>query len=243
MEAHADQLSKWSDSWSLTGAQRRQLFYACSDLFLVCGQPQRALGLLKAGLRAVEQPADADSLDKARRAVVLALSLPDQYVLDDLAALPAVSALATAGKTVELTGVHALLSIFVNGSVAEFEAFAASHGALLQANQLSGEALLAKMRLLALASAASQTRELPYADAAKALGVPDDGAPLESWIIRAISQGLISGKLDQLSRTVKVSGAVSRTFGAKQWDAVAADIQSWLDAVKKVTELVNQGSK
>jgi hypothetical protein len=64
----------------------------------------------------------------------------------------------------------------------------------------------------------------------------------ERRIIRAISQGLISGKLDQLSRTVKISGAVSRTFGPKQWDSVAADIQVWLDAVKKVILLVNQSS-
>jgi hypothetical protein len=239
VEAHAGQLGAWCDEWKVTPEQRGQLFFACYELFALCGLQQQALTAIKNVLVAAVAADSPETLARARTAVVLALSLPDVYVLDDLAAIPAVRALAKAAAP-ELALVHRLLQIVVEGSVADFEAFAAAHGPLLEASRLRSEELLAKMRLLALASAAADKAVLPYSEAAAALGLPDNGAPLEAWIIRAISQGLISGKLDQLSRTVKISGAVSRTFGPKQWDKVASDIESWLAAVRRVSDLVAQ---
>ena len=53
-----------------------------------------------------------------------------------------------------------------------------------------------------------------------------------------MSAGLLTGKLDQAARTVKVSGVVNRTFGAKQWKKVESEIEVWLAAVRKVQELV-----
>ncbi len=241
IEGQAGQLSAWCDEWKVTRQQRGQLFFACYELFAICGLQQQALAAIKTALIAAEKPDAPETLDRARTGVVLALSLPDEYVLEDFAAIPAVKALA--GAAPELANVHKLLRIVVEGSVADYQAFAAANGPLLEANRLKTDDLLAKMRLLSLASAASEKAVLPYSEAAAALGLPDNGAPLETWIIRAISQGLISGKLDQLSRTVKISGTVSRTFGPKQWDKVAADIESWLAAVRKVSDLVNQATQ
>jgi hypothetical protein len=190
MEGHADQLGEWCAAWDLDSEQRQRLFFACYELFVACGQPARALALLKTGLSssssAPAPPASVSSLSLAARAASLALALPDQYVFDELLALPAVAGLA-ASSDASHRGLHALLVLVTTGSVADFEAFAKANADLLTSLQLSGPDLLAKMRLLALASAAADTPVLPYADAAKALGVPDDGAPLESWIIRAMS--------------------------------------------------------
>ncbi len=242
VEAHAGQLGAWCDEWKVTQEQRGQLFFACYELFASCNLQQQALAAIKSALRAAVAAESDEAQGRARTAVVLALSLPDEYVLDDLAAIPAVRALGGAAAP-ERALVYRLLQIVVEGSVADFEAFAAANGPLLEANRLRAADLLAKMRLLSLASAAAEKAVLPYSEAAAALGLPDNGAPLEAWIIRAISQGLISGKLDQLSRTVKISGAVSRTFGPKQWDKVASDIESWLAAVRRVSDLVNQANQ
>ena len=131
--------------------------------------------------------------------------------------------------------------IVVEKTVEDYEKFAAAHGAFFDANPiLSKEELLSKMRLLSLASAAEDKTCLPFAEAAKAMAVPDNGVQLESWIIRAISQGLITGKLNQLSKTVTITGVVNRSFGEKQWKKAEQDIDVWLESVTRTIALFEE---
>jgi translation initiation factor 3 subunit M len=58
------------------------------------------------------------------------------------------------------------------------------------------------MRLLSLATLGSANQEITYALIAKTLQI--DESEVESWIITAISDGVVEAKLDQLKRIVTV---------------------------------------
>lgn len=58
------------------------------------------------------------------------------------------------------------------------------------------------MRLLTLATLANGQTEIPFSHISKALQVGEN--EVELWIISGISDNLISGKMDQLKRTVYV---------------------------------------
>lgn len=242
LEAQFSQFPIWFDAWKIPAAERRSIFLAAHDLFLSQKLSELAYTALRGAVTAGGSDVNsAESRQTARSCVVLALSLPDKYVLDDLAALPAVAALKNDSESATL---HRLLEIVVSGTVTDFEKFDGSALWAAHAGNLSQEVLLAKMRLLSLASAAENRATLPYAEAAKAMGLPpDDKEELEKWLIRAMSRQLLTGKLDQENGVIKISNAVTRTFGPAQWAKVESEIEIWLSAVRKVQELVAEAEK
>lgn len=236
VEAQLPHYQRWCKTWGVSAAEERELYFQTHDLFVAVGQRELASQAIQTALRGVSAAqVTPDLLKRAQEAVMLTLSLPDEYVVDALCAVPAVAALAKHANA-DYAATHELLSIVERGTVADYEKFAASHAALLA--PLPKDQLLGKLRLLSLASAVEDKASLPFADAAKAMGLAPDAPDLEVWIIRAISHGLVTGKLDQLTRTLKVTNVVCRTFGPAQWDRVEADVQRWLQSVQRTQQLV-----
>ena len=58
------------------------------------------------------------------------------------------------------------------------------------------------MRLLSLATLGCNERELPYSLIAKTLQINEN--EVEMWVIGAISDNLIAGKIDQLKQIVLI---------------------------------------
>jgi len=52
-----------------------------------------------------------------------------------------------------------------------------------------------------------------------------DEEDVEKWVVRAITAGLVSAKIDQLARTVTISRSLQRRFGAEQWKEIDAKLQ------------------
>ena len=90
VEAQMSQFPAWCDEWKVTPAQRRQLYYRMYDLFFALKRPRRAYEGLKYALQTVGEADVEETLPWAKSCVVLALSLPDEYVLDDLASMTVV---------------------------------------------------------------------------------------------------------------------------------------------------------
>jgi translation initiation factor 3 subunit M len=67
---------------------------------------------------------------------------------------------------------------------------------------LNEENCVRKLRLLSLASLASETNEIPYSSIASTLQIKEE--EIESWVILAVSAKLIEAKLDQLRRVAVV---------------------------------------
>ncbi len=94
------------------------------------------------------------------------------------------------------------------------------------------------MRLLSLCSLATEHEEIPYDAIAKTLQV--DQSEVESWVIAAVSSGLLSAKMDQLQSVVMVEKCVVRRFGIEQWKILQNRLNVWKNNVESVLNGLKQ---
>jgi hypothetical protein len=60
--------------------------------------------------------------------------------------------------------------------------------------------------------------------------------PVEKWIISAVSSGLMSAKMDQLSQVVMVEQCVVRSFGMGEWKVLQARLHGWKKNVRNISK-------
>jgi translation initiation factor 3 subunit M len=94
------------------------------------------------------------------------------------------------------------------------------------------------MRLLSLCSLAAEHEEIPYAAIVSTLKVQPE--EVESWVIQAVSSGLILAKMDQLQQVVMVERCVVRRFGIEEWKSLQARLHTWKKNVRGVLEGLKQ---
>lgn len=54
---------------------------------------------------------------------------------------------------------------------------------------------------------------------------------LESWVVRAISAGLIDARMDQQARSLTVLRSLQRDVNVTQWTELQRKLHAWRDAV------------
>lgn len=82
------------------------------------------------------------------------------------------------------------------------------------------------MRILSLCSLSAEHEEIPYSVVAKTLLLPSEDE-VESWVIAAVSSGLLSAKMDQLQQKVMVERCVVRKFDMAQWKILQSRLKTW----------------
>ena len=88
-------------------------------------------------------------------------------------------------------------------------------------------------------SLATEHEEIPYDAIASTLRVDEDD--VESWVIAAVSSGLVSAKMDQLvQRVVMVEKCAVRRFGIEQWKILQERLNVWKKNVKGVLDGLKQ---
>ena len=135
---------------------------------------------------------------------------------------------------------HGLLTIFQEGKLEDYNAFVKENGgeaALLTPYGLSSDDCVRYMRILSLCSLAAEHEEIPYATVAQTLQLAeDDDTLVESWVIAAVSSGLLAAKMDQLQRKVMVERSVVRRFDMEQWKALQTRLNAWKKNVRGILE-------
>lgn len=124
---------------------------------------------------------------------------------------------------------HGLLQVFQEGKLDEYHAFLQANGGeakVLQPYGLSSETCIRQMRILSLCSLAAEHEEIPYSVVAKTLLLPSEDE-VESWVIAAVSSGLLSAKMDQLQQKVMVERCVVRKFDMAQWKILQSRLKTW----------------
>ncbi|KAJ8559095.1 hypothetical protein ON010_g8353 [Phytophthora cinnamomi] len=97
------------------------------------------------------------------------------------------------------------------------------------------------MRLFTLCTLPTGFQEIPYADVAKALDVGEED--VEKWVVRAITAGVASAKIDQLARTVTISRSLQRRFGAEQWAEIDAKLQLYKKNVGGLLDIIRNARR
>lgn len=145
--------------------------------------------------------------------------------------LPAIQALA---NHVETKPLHALLTIFQEGTLEDYNAFS---GPLPKG--LSQDACTRHMKILSLCSLAADQEEIPYKNVAQALQLPSEDQ-VESWVIAAVSSGLLAAKMDQLQQKVLVERSIVRKFDMEQWRVLQSELTLWKNNVRGILEAFKQ---
>jgi translation initiation factor 3 subunit M len=135
----------------------------------------------------------------------------------------------------------ALLKVFQEGKLEDYNSFIKSNGGddvLKQWEGVSSENCVRYMRILSLCSLAAEHEEIPYEVVADTLQTSLDN--VESWVIAAVSSGLLSAKMDQLQNKVVVERCVVRKFDMEQWKAVQTRLHVWKRNVGGILEAYRQ---
>lgn len=128
-----------------------------------------------------------------------------------------------------------LLKIFMEQDLKAYQEFVKRNPKFVSEQGLNNDDNVFKMRLLTLASLATQAiassasssdfPEIPYSTIASALSISDD--EVELWVIESIRSKLLDVKMNQLKGTVLVSRATHRVFGKSQWELLKSHLEAW----------------
>ncbi|TKA22458.1 hypothetical protein B0A50_08001 [Salinomyces thailandicus] len=228
-------LDSWLEEWEMEPEESRKLYLALSQ---AAGSASRGedsyIYLLKALRTLQEQPASPEARDLSLRALKTALQNEKHFDFQDLTALDSIQALR---KSDEAWG--ELLEVYSSQLYEDLQEFKEGNPSFISSNNLNEDILDRKMRLLTLASLASQsadTRTLPYSRISKALNIPS--GDVEMWVIDCIRSGLVEGRLSQQKQEFLIHRCTHRAFGEKQWREVASRLETWRSSLVNVLNVI-----
>lgn len=238
VSSYFDNVESLVDTKALTPAQRRTLYLTIADV-IAQSEPKsvKELLFLDKFLSSFVDPAKyAQGKDVAVRATKIVLLHPVASFASrvDLVANSVVATLKSCSTNGKL---YELLSIVSTKTLAEFIVFQKAAGAAFFKDAgLDETDLISTMRLFTLCAQPTGFDEISYATIAKALAVPEDD--VEQWVVKAITQNLVSAKIDQLRRTVVISRVLQRGFSAAQWQEINVKLQLYKKNVGALLDVV-----
>mmetsp|Transcript_55553 Transcript_55553/g.156388 ORF Transcript_55553/g.156388 Transcript_55553/m.156388 type:complete len:413 (-) Transcript_55553:187-1425(-) len=129
-----------------------------------------------------------------------------------------------------------LCRVFFSGAVSDLQDFHSKHSALFTEHGLDIEDAMSKMKLLSLASLMHGRSECSLAEVAAALDEREDN--VERWVVRAISEGVIDGRIDQLNHKVLVKSTFQRKFENGEWAFLDSKLTNWIDNLEHVIKQI-----
>lgn len=243
-----DRIKKTLEEWGVSVEENRKLYRTIVDAMkkisamgvgevlseddLVYAEGMRQKFLLVI----IETYTDASSVDKealeaAEEASLGAIRDPITLFNEQRGMLgyEAIKKLQTTNKPL-----YDLLNIFQVGTLEDYQSFLKSS---TPPPSLNTEDLLRHIRLLSLLSLSSQGyKELPYQTIADKLQISKED--VESWVISAVSHGLITAKMDQLEEVVMVEKYLVRSFGfgTREWGELHKRLVEWKEHVRYVLD-------
>jgi translation initiation factor 3 subunit M len=190
-------------------------------------------------LAALSVAPSSDAAGLAIKTIRTAISLPQIFDLQDLAALPIIQQFQK-----EKNPAYDFLQIFLKGDLETYRTFVKSHPTWLSDNRilLSLAKLITdideskaerKFRLLTLATLSNTpSRTLSYSKIASSLDIPQED--VEIWLIDVIRAGLVEGKLSQARQELLVHRSTYRTFGRQEWEELDSRLEDWKIALEGV---------
>jgi len=166
-----------------------------------------------------------------------ALQLPAVIQFDDLLDYSTVKAL-TKGKHAKLIE---LCKLFLNGDVKDLDAFNKKNAAVFKDYDINFQEAMSKMRLLTLATAVHGKSEISLSEVAVAIEEKEEN--VERWVVRALSEGVIDGRIDQLNHKVLVKSSFQREFGKAEWAFLDSKLTQWTENLDRVIKFIGEQKK
>mmetsp|Transcript_20180 Transcript_20180/g.36560 ORF Transcript_20180/g.36560 Transcript_20180/m.36560 type:complete len:420 (-) Transcript_20180:32-1291(-) len=244
MLPYLDYLDSWMLDWEghLTMDDKRTLFLDISKFLRTLGKRIDAFQFLKRYhflfQGATEQELTDPTVQEASLLLVKdTLQIQSVIQFDDILALDTVQAL----KKTKHAALVDLCDVFLLGGVNDLRAFKDKNPKLFDEHELSFADAMAKIRLLALATAVHGKSEMSLTEVAAILEENEDN--VERWVVRALSEGVIDGRIDQLNNKVLVKSAFQRKFGKEEWSFLDAKLTHWIDNLENVIKFIGEQKK
>jgi hypothetical protein len=134
-----------------------------------------------------------------------------------------------------------LVKLFLNGDVKDLDSFHKKNEGVFKEYEINYTEAMSKMRLLTLATKVHGKSEISLSEVAKALEENEDN--VERWVVRALSEGVIDGRIDQLNHKVLVKSAFQREFGKAEWAFLDAKLTQWTENLDHVIKFIGEQKK
>jgi len=222
--------------WGISTKQTRDLYQLLRDSLKASNKSIEAYKWTIRYLSTFESASDDGSgREEAINAALDAIRIPDLYQFDTLLDSVPIKHLENdnnnSGK-VQTSKLLQLLKIFVSGGYEDFVKFNSESPDFLKSAGLDYEECVRKMRLLSLATLAAANQEVPYSMITKSLQIPED--EVEVWVIMAIGESILEGKMDQLRKLLIVSRSLQRVFTPAQWNQLNDRLNLWKSNIKVI---------
>jgi hypothetical protein len=244
---YLEYLDSWMVDWedsegSLTLEDKRKLFWDLSTYMRALGKRVDAFLYLKRYAQLFQAEKEKVlSTESVQKGTILllkdALQLPSVIQFDDILAFDTVKALQK-GKQSKLID---LCQLFLNGDVKDLDKFRKDNGKVFEEHDLIFAELMSKMRLLTLATKVHGKSEIMLSEVAEALEENEDN--VERWVVRALSEGVIDGRIDQLNHKVLVKSAFQRQFEKAEWAFLDSKLTQWTDNLENVIKFIGEQKK
>lgn len=163
-----------------------------------------------------------------------AIQLPSVIQFDDLLSYDTVKSLGKSKKPG--SDLAKLGQIFLSGSVQDLRDFYKANKKLFEEHDIVFNDALAKIQLLTLATLAHGRSEMSLKEVALALEETED--KVEPLVVRAISEGIIDGRIDQLNHTLLCKSAFQRKFEKEEWGFLDTKLTCWIDNLESVIQFI-----
>eukprot|EP00434_Breviolum_minutum_P035373 symbB.v1.2.031310.t1/scaffold3621.1/size53154/5 len=242
---YLDYLESWMVDWETTLQmdEKRTLYSDISKYMRNYGKKPEAFQYLKM-YHSLFQNESPDVLKKPEvvsqtiQLIKDAIMLPVVIQFDDILLLDSVKAL----KSTKEEALVVLCEVFLSGTVDDLKEFRKTpefqkkNGKVFDEHGLNFQDAMSKIRLLTLASMARGQSELPLDEIAKQ--IQESPSSVEPWVVRAISEGVIDGRIDQLNRKVLVKSAFLRKFEKEEWNFLDSKLSQWIDNLEEVIKFL-----
>merc|ERR1719229_1288137 len=95
---------------------------------------------------------------------------------------------------------------------------------------------MSKIRLLTLATVMQNMSEISLEEIAQKLD--EDATTVERTVVRAISEGIVDGRIDQLNKKLLVKSAFQRKFEKEEWAFLDNKLTQWIDNLENVVKFI-----
>lgn len=232
-------IAAWSALWKLDSKQEGKLLELAAQLCAQAGDADQAQHYTFQFLKTVDNEVKGNEFEEAASKLALAAvrysssgTRKPAFEYDSVMQLAAVQALA---KSKQHQPLHALLTIFSTGTVAEYKAFAKANQAATTAaaGPQGEEGLLSTLRTLTICSLGAESERLSYAKLMKELEL-ESSEEVEEVVINAVTTGRLEAKIDQEKEEIVVQRTTARTFKKEDWAVMGNKLNCWKKNVEQV---------
>jgi len=242
---YLEYLDDWMVDWAayMSDEDRQTLFLDISSYMRELGKRIEAFVYLRKYGKLFQGASEEELTSKRAQAGAIllikdAVQLPTVMQFDDIVSLDLVKAL---GKSKQDGDLVKLCHVFLSGGVDELKDFQKKSQKVFDDHDLIFEDAMSKIRLLAIATLALGKSEIPLAEVAKVIQESQD--KVEPWVVRALSDGVIDGRIDQLNQTVLVKSAFQRTFGQDEWAFLDEKLTGWSENLESLIKFIGEQKK